>query len=113
MGIGSALSVVPWKNVLAALPTIIRTARELMAAAGKPKQIPSSFADTPEGMLQRVERLEENEVLQAELVKKMSEQQQGLAEGLEFMASRITAFLWISAIALILALTSFVIVLLR
>ncbi|HNW58140.1 MAG TPA: hypothetical protein PKI62_00520 [bacterium] len=113
MGIGSALSVVPWKNVLAALPAIIRTARELMAASGKPRQMPRAFADTPEGVLQRVERLEENEELQAELVKKMSEQQQSLAEGLEFMASRITALLWIAALALILALASFVLVLLK
>jgi hypothetical protein len=113
MGIGSALSYVPWKNVLAALPAIIRTARELMAASAKPRPLPASFAETPEGMAQRLERLEENEQLQAELVKKITEQQQGLAEGLEFMASRISALLWIAAMALILALASFIMVLLK
>jgi len=43
----------------------------------------------------------------------MAEQQQGLAEGLEFMASRITALLWLAAIALILSLAAFIIVLLK
>ena len=72
----------------------------------RPRPVPTSFAETTDGMAQRLDRLEENEQLQAELVKKITEQQQGLAEGLEFMASRLTGLLWIAGIADVVRRTS-------
>jgi len=113
MGVGTLLTRVPWKQVITMLPTIVQTARGLVKASRRVSIVPVEAADSPRGLALRVEELEENERIQAELVKKMAEQQQGLAEGLEFMAARITALIWLAAIALILSLTAFIIVLLK
>ena len=113
MGVGTLLTRVPWKQVIAMLAAIMLTAKGLLNATRRESIVPIEVADTPRGLALRVEQLEENERIQAELVKKMAEQQQGLAEGLEFMASRITALLWLAAIALILSLAAFIIVLLK
>jgi len=113
MGFGTLLTRVPWKQVVAMLPAIMQTAKGLLNATRRESIVPIEVADSPRGLALRVEELEENERIQAELVKKMAEQQQGLAEGLEFMAARITALIWLAAIALILSLTAFIIVLLK
>jgi hypothetical protein len=113
MSLGAVLTRVPWKQVITMLPSIVQTARGLLSASNRQPAIPVALADTPQGLALRVEQLEENERIQADLVKRMAEQQQGLAEGLQFLASRITALIWIAAIAFILALASFIIALVK
>lgn len=110
MSLGTILTRVPWKHVIAVLPSIVKTARGLMNS-----QQPATGGGRSgsQELVWRVEQLEENERLQADLVKRMAENQQGLAEGLQFMAARINALIWLAAVALILALASLIIVLVR
>jgi hypothetical protein len=111
MGVGALLIRVPWKQVITMLPSIVKTARSLMVR--NQPAVSGTIHDSHQDLVMRVEQLEENERMQADLVKRMAENQQGLAEGLQFMAARINALIWLAAIALILALAAFIIVLVR
>ena len=113
MSFGALFTRIPWKQVIALLPSIVQTARGLLTASKQQRVLVGASSETHQSLVMRVEELEQNERLQVELVQKMAEQQQSLAEGLEFMAARITALLWLAAIALILSLTSIVIVLIK
>lgn len=111
MSLGTILTRVPWKHVIAVLPSIVKTARGLMNSQ---QSAPASGGRSgSQELVWRVEQLEGNERLQADLVKRMAENQQGLAEGLQFVAARINALIWLAAVALIFALTSLILVLLR
>ncbi|NLP10939.1 hypothetical protein GX408_11155 [bacterium] len=92
MGLGYALTKIPWKSILPYVPTVVETARELMRNLGKPTAIQShaTMKDVPAvGLSRRVLQLEENEARQAALVSQLAEQQQKLIESLRILESRV------------------------
>ncbi len=105
MGLGYALTKIPWKSILPYVPTVVDTARELLRNLGKTTAVqPSETAkDVPAvGLSRRVLQLEENEARQAALVARLAEQQQKLVESLRILESRVQMLLWLVIVLLVI-----------
>ncbi len=104
MGLGFALAKIPWKTILPYVPAVVETAKELLRNASKSKLSGQATADgSPQNLLQRIEQLENNERKQAELIEKMAEQQQKLAESLRIVESRVQMLFWLTLALLMVA----------
>ncbi len=105
MGLGYALTKIPWKSILPYVPTVVETARELLRNLGKTTAAQSSGTakETPAvGLSRRVLQLEENEARQAALVAQLAEQQQRFIESLRILESRVQILLWLVIVLLVI-----------
>lgn len=105
MGLGYALTKIPWKSILPYVPTAVETARELLRNLGKTTAAWSSGTanEAPAvGLSRRVLQLEENEARQAALVAQLAEQQQRLIESLRILESRVQMLLWLVIVLLVI-----------
>jgi hypothetical protein len=104
MGLGYALTRIPWKSILPYVPTVVETAKELLRNLGKAKTSQEQLSDAapaPLELAQRVSQLENNEARQAQLVEKMAEQQQKLIESLRILESRVQLLFWFALLLLV------------
>ncbi len=105
MGLGYALTKIPWKSILPYVPTVVDTARELLRNLGKSTAVQSSETakEVPtKALSRRVLLLEENEARQAALVAQLAEQQQKLIESLRILESRVQILLWLVIVLLVI-----------
>jgi hypothetical protein len=90
----SVAAKLPWKQIIASLPTVVSTAQRLWQdwrATPTPKPIDTSASLETQilGLSKRVEALEINERTQAEVVSQLAEQLQGVAAGLKEQSTRV------------------------
>jgi hypothetical protein len=90
----SVAAKLPWKQIIASLPTVVSTAQRLWQdwrATPTPKPIDTSASLETQilGLSKRVEALELNERTQAEVVSQLAEQLQGVAAGLKEQSTRV------------------------
>jgi hypothetical protein len=90
----SVAAKLPWKQIIASLPTVVATAQRLWhgwRATPKPKPIDTSASLETQvlDLSQRVEALEGNEKSQSEVVSQIAEQLQGVAAGLREESARV------------------------
>jgi len=104
MGLGYALTKIPWKSILPYVPTVVETAKELLRNLGKAKTSQVQLTEAgpaPQDLAQRVSQLENNEARQAQLVEAMAEQQQKLIESIRILESRVQLLFWFALVLLV------------
>jgi hypothetical protein len=90
----SVAAKLPWKQIIASLPTVVSTAQRLWqdwrtTPTPKPIDTSASLETQILGLSKRVEALEINERTQAEVVSQIAEQLQGVAAGLKEQSARV------------------------
>lgn len=110
MSIGSILVKIPWTRLLAAVPPIVRTARELLQSSQKSGSAVSVTGNETDLQL-RIKRLEENEKAQSELVQKITEQVRDTTETLHILSRRLLVLFWLVIFAFLLSIASLILVL--
>lgn len=109
-----AAKAIPWTEVIAASPAIVKGAKELwtrMRADPKPDASPDAAdAVSPEARLDALTgiicTLEERNEAQTELITRLAEQQAQLVSAIDRAQKRTRLALWIAAAAILLALWS-------
>lgn len=102
-----ALANLPWKEILKVLPALVTAATKLWdRTTSQPKSVPINPNDEPKkqltAIIERLQNLEESEAAQANLIKQLLEQLQGVSAGLTEISKRsnISFFLGIGALAI-------------
>jgi hypothetical protein len=90
----SVAAKLPWKQIIASLPTVVSTAQRLWqdwrtTPTPKPIDTSASLETQMLALNKRVEALEINERMQAEVVSQIAEQLQGVATGLKEQSARV------------------------
>ncbi len=115
----AALSKVPWTLILNQAPKIVGEARKLIETVSKRGSTArtSATADSPnmtsvsqdlDRLRSMVEELESHDVEQAELITQIATQGEALSRGLQIIAGRVNALLWIAATAILVAVIALV-----
>jgi hypothetical protein len=110
------VAALPWKEIIKVLPSLVTTATKLWEQMkSQPRAAQVDPNDDPRkqiaALLQRIEALENAEVAQANLVRQMIEQLQGISAGLAETSRRHTLSLVIAVAALVLSVSALGIVL--
>lgn len=95
-----------WRHLIRYAPEILEMSRHLLkkSQAKETKEARhADLADQVRDLSARLDRIEENEKVRAELTQKMAEQAQHLAEGLRTVAFRSLAALGVATAALVLS----------
>ena len=104
------LKAVPWGALLANGPGIVRAAEGLLGRT-RPEPVPDRTGDELRALADRVTSLEANQAEMSELVRRMADHTQRLAESSEILAARLR---WLAAgagLALLLAIVALVLAL--
>lgn len=106
---------IPWSQVLIHGPKLLEMANSLLdkQRARSPRPVDPQAAESTqiETLTHRLRVLEEAEVAQAEVVKGMAEQNQGLANGLSELSRKISMALWLAGGALVVSVIALVVAL--
>lgn len=102
MAVTSVVTKIPWKQVIAMIPDVVRAAKAIWERwDAKPKPTPIDTTVSPSAQIlaisTRIQALENNEATQSKLVSDIAEQLQGIAAGLEETATRQTFSIWLAA----------------
>jgi len=118
MAIPLAASSIPWKQLILLAPDIARGAKAIWGQwKSKPQPEPIDSSSSPSDQLSEISRrllaLETNEAAQSKLVSAMADQVQGIAVGLRETAARQAVVMWVAGVALLLAVASLVVSIVR
>jgi hypothetical protein len=116
-----ALTAVSWKTILVTALPIAREARllykTLSGRRGESDSGQSSETESVSGVLEkiatRLDEVDADQEKQAGLLAQMAAQEEALSRGLQALSARVTALLWVSSSALVLALIAVIIALIR
>jgi len=101
--VGGILTTIPWKDIVKYGPTLLEAARELFKR--------SKEQSAKETLEERVERLEGNEKVQAQLIEQLVERQELLLSAIQVINSRLK-LLFICALVTVVGLATCILVLL-
>lgn len=112
------VAALPWKEIIKVLPALVGTATRLWEQTrAQPHAAPVDPQGDPRkqlaAMLQRLEAMEAAELAQADLVRQLTEQLQGVSTGLAELARRNTWLTIATTAALVLSATALGLVLLQ
>ena len=106
-----------WKEILKHLPAVIETAREIWERWNSRRRSPVDQDAEPivqiKSILERIDYLEDAEVKQAYLIRQISEQLQGISDGLEEVSRRIIIAHWLATAASCVSCAALLLFLLR
>ncbi len=113
-----AIANLPWKEIIKVLPALIAAAKLLWdKTTSQPKSAPINPTDDPQkklaAIIERLQFLEESEASQANLVKQLLEQLQGISEGLTEISKRSNISLFLAIGAFAVSIVTVVMVVLR
>jgi len=112
------LANLPWKEILKVLPALVNAATNLWdKTKSQPKAAPINPTDEPQkqlkAIIERLQYLEESEAAQANLIKQLLEQLQGVSAGLTEISKRSNMSLYLGFGAFAVSIIALVIVVLR
>jgi hypothetical protein len=118
MAIPLAAAMIPWKQIIVYAPEVVKAARLAwgywQSNPKKPPIDPAESVGSQVGAIRaRIERLEDNEAKQAEIISRIADQLEGIAAGLEETAGRQRVVLALAAVAAVTAIVALAVVLLR
>lgn len=113
-----ALANLPWKEILKVLPALVTAATKLWdKTTSQPKSVPINPNDDPQkqlaAIIARLQYLEESESAQANLIKQLLEQLQGISAGLTEISKRSNISLFLGIGAFSVSVIALVMVVLR
>ena len=120
----AALSKVSWTLILNQAPKIVGETRKLIETVSKRRSTAGAFATADSANMtsgsqalnqvrSMVEELESHDIEQAELITQIATQEEALSRGLQIIAGRVIALLWIAATAILVAVIALVIAALK
>lgn len=107
MGFFLALKAIPWRVLIAGAPALAKAANVLLAGNRPPEKPPAS-ADDVRLLAHRVSALEAQDRANAELLKQMADQVDGLTTATEVLAARVRWLTIAGSAALVLAIVAFI-----
>jgi hypothetical protein len=112
------LASLPWKDILKVLPALVTAATKLWdRTSSQPKSAPINPNDDPQkqltAIIERLQYLEDSEAAQANLIKQLLEQLQGVSVGLSEISRRSNISLFLGIGAFSVSIVALVIVILR
>jgi hypothetical protein len=112
------VAALPWKEIIKVIPTLVGTATRLWEQTrSQAHAAPVDPQDDPRrqlaAMLQRLEAMESAEIAQADLVRQLTEQLQGVSTGFAMLARRTTLLTIAATAALVLSIAALGMVLLH
>ena len=109
---------IPWKELIKIIPTVVVAAKELWNKWSSKTQPPlvdpqSEMKIQIATIVGRLQALESSEVDQANLMKQITEQLQGISTGLTEVSDRSSIGVWLGASALVVSCITLLLVVLR
>ena len=115
-----ALTAVSWKTILTALPIarearlLYKTLRDRRAKSDSGEGLETAnVSGALDEIATRLDGVDADQEKQAGLLSQMAVQEEALARGLQTLSVRVTALLWVSSSALVLAIIAIVIAVVR
>lgn len=111
MGLTKTLLTIPWRDIINNAPLIVEAAKKAYKTINKnpvpPKELPGRIPEDAQSLTELMEIVEElrlNEVRQAKLVSDLAEQVKALSEGIQAISVRLTLFMIIAVVSMLLSL---------
>jgi hypothetical protein len=119
-----SLGAIPWKVILTTMPPIVSEARKLYEVISKDRNTKNSsptvgvtnlpeVSSTLSDLRLKVEEMEAHDAKQAELISQIAHQGEALSQGLQIVAGRMTALLWIAASVTMVAVIALLVAVLK
>lgn len=111
MGLTKTLLNIPWRNIIDNAPLIFEAAKKAYKTMNKnpvpSKELPGRRPEDAQSLTELMEIVDElrmNEIRQAKLISDLAEQVKALSEGLRVISFRLSLFMIITALSLLLSL---------